>query len=137
MRICVLGWHGMTHVRRWASFFAARGHEVAVVTCGGADAVDRDERGVPVGRDYEVHELGVPRGGKAGYLLKTGQTRRVVRAFAPDVVHAHTATSYGLLALATGAHPLAVTTHGSDILLSSQTALLRPVVRRVLRAADL
>jgi L-malate glycosyltransferase len=127
----------MTHVRRWAGFFASRGHEVAVVTCGNADAVDRDEHGALLPRDYEVHELGAPRVGKAGYLLKTRRARSIVRAFAPDVVHAHTATSYGLLAVSTGVRPLAVTTHGSDILLSSQTTLLRPVVRRVLRAADL
>jgi L-malate glycosyltransferase len=137
MRICVLGWHGMPHVRRWARFFATRGHEVAVVTCGGANARDVDEHGAPLPRAYDVHELGVPRAGKPGYLMKAPHARRLVRELGPDVVHAHTATSYGLLALASGARPLAVTTHGSDILISSRTALLRPFVRRVLRGADL
>lgn len=86
---------------------------------------------------YDLVELGEPRGGKLGYLLAIPAARRAVRTFRPDVVHAHTATSYGLLALASGVRPLAVTTHGSDVLLSANSARLRRVVRRVLRAADL
>ena len=34
MRILFAGYHGSVHTRRWADFFAGRGDEVHVVTCG-------------------------------------------------------------------------------------------------------
>jgi glycosyltransferase involved in cell wall biosynthesis len=52
-------------------------------------------------------------------------------------VHAHWATSYGLLAALSGARPLVITAHGDDVLLAPRNPLMRPLVRRVLRAAAL
>ena len=139
MRICYLAWHGSVHTRRWAGWFAERGHDVHVVTCGGAEARDRDLDGAPLPLRYQVHELGAPRFGKLGYLLRARQARRTVRAIAPDVLHAHWLTSYGLLALAADRRrlPLAVTAHGDDVLIAPRNPLLRRLVQRVLRAAQL
>ncbi|MCW2972667.1 MAG: glycosyl transferase family 1 [Thermoleophilia bacterium] len=142
MKIAYLAWHGSVHTRRWVAWFAARGHEVHVVTCGGGAARDVDADGRPVELTYEVHDLGEPRAGKLGYLLKVGAARRAVRALEPDVVHAHWLTSYGLLALAVlrgwkSAPPLAVTAHGDDVLIAPRSRALRPIVQRVLRAAQL
>jgi L-malate glycosyltransferase len=137
MRIVFVAHHGTVHTRRWIAFFAARGHEVHVVTCGGGDVYDEDEDGRPLPRPYEVHDLGPPRAGKLGYLLKVAAARRVVRRLRPDLVHAHWATSYGLLGLAAGVHPFVVTAHGDDVLIAPGNRLLRPIVTRVLRAADL
>jgi glycosyltransferase involved in cell wall biosynthesis len=137
MRIVFIAHHGTVHTRRWVSFFAARGHDVHVVTCGGGDVPDVDERGRAVARRYAVHDLGSPRVGKLGYLLKLRRARSVVRGLAPDLVHAHYATSYGLLGLAAGVHPFVVTAHGDDVLISPRNPFMRAVVRRVLAAADL
>ena len=98
-----------------------------VVTCGGCAS----------GGDYAVHDLGRPWPGRLGYLFKLPSARRRIRALEPDVVHAHYATSYGALALAAGRRPLVVTAHGDDVLIAPASPLLRPLVRRVLRAADL
>lgn len=133
MRIVYVAWHGSVHTRRWVSFFADRGHDVHVVTCGGADAADAD---TPT-RRYRVYDLGAPRLGKLGYVLKLRRARRVIRDIEPEVVHAHFATSYGLLALWAGVRPLVVTAHGDDVLVAPRNPLLRAVVRRVLRAAKL
>jgi glycosyltransferase involved in cell wall biosynthesis len=137
MRIVFVAHHGTVHTRRWITFFAERGHEVHVVTCGGGDVYDEDEEGRPLPRRYEVHDLGLPRVGKLGYLAKIPAARRVVRRLRPDLVHAHWATSYGLLGLASGVHPFVVTAHGDDVLIAPRSRLLRPIVTRVLRAADL
>lgn len=139
MRIVYLAWHGSVHTRRWAGWFAERGHEVHVVTCGGGDARDLDADGSPLPLRYAVHELGAPRGGKLGYLLKRGAARRTVRRLEPDVLHAHWLTSYGLLALAADRPgvPLVVTAHGDDVLIAPGNALMRRLVQRVLRAARL
>lgn len=135
MRITYVAWHGSVHTRRWVSFFAERGHEVDVVTCGDGDAFDLDEHGEKVARAYRIHDLGAPRFGKLGYLFKLRRARRVIRSLEPEVVHAHFATSYGLLALASGVRPLVVTAHGDDVLIAPRSRLLRSIVKRVLRAA--
>jgi glycosyltransferase involved in cell wall biosynthesis len=126
MRLVFVAFHGGVHTRRWAAFFAERGHEVHVVTCGGASAAP-----------YAVHDLGPLRFGKLAYLLKLPRARRLIRDLQPDVLHAHYATSYGLLGLATGVHPFVVTAHGDDVLIAPRNPLLRVVVSRVLAAADL
>src|SRR4051812_27506394 len=127
LRIVYVAYHGGVHTRRWVSFFAQRGHDVHVVTCGGAGGAE----------GWAVHDLGPLRGGRAGYLMKVPAARRIVRALNPDVVHAHWATSYGLLALAAGRRPLVVTAHGDDLLIAPRNPVLRPIVARVLRAASL
>src|SRR5262249_23867110 len=134
MRIAVLGWHGSVHTRRFARFFAEAGHDIHVITCGDGDVTDTGRGDAP---PYVVHELGLPAFGKAGYVAKIPTARRLVRSLRPDVLHAHTATSYGPIAAATGIHPLAVTTHGSDVLLSTANPAMRMVVRHVLLQADL
>jgi glycosyltransferase involved in cell wall biosynthesis len=132
MRIVFVAWQGSEHTRRWAGFFAARGHDVHVVTCGGEESTGVEDA-FP---NYVVHDLRRPLLGKPGYLLKVPRARRLIRSLAPDVVHAHHATSYGLLAALAEVHPLVVTCHGSDILMSGQKGLMRPILRRVLAAAD-
>jgi glycosyltransferase involved in cell wall biosynthesis len=128
MRIVFAGYHGSVHTRRWADFFARRGDDVHVVTCG-----DRAEVN---GAAYAVHDLGPPRPGKPGYLAKIPPARRLITSLRPDVVHAHYATSYGLLGLASGVHPLVVSAHGDDVLISPGNPAMRALVRRVLRSAD-
>ncbi len=139
MRIAYLAWQGSVHTRRWAGWFAERGHDVHVITCGDGDARDLDADGLPLPLRYRVTDLGRPRGGKLGYLAKLGAARRVIRRIQPDVLHAHWLTSYGLLALATDrrALPLVVTAHGDDVLIAPSNPMMRRLVQRVLRAAQL
>ncbi|MCW2960339.1 MAG: glycosyl transferase family 1 [Thermoleophilia bacterium] len=139
MRIVYLAWHGSVHTRRWAGWFAERGHDVHVVTCGGGDVRDTDIDGRALPLRYRVHELGTPRAGKLGYVLKLHVARRAVRALDPEVLHAHWLTSYGLLALAAvrKRDALVVTAHGDDVLIAPRNPLLRGIVRRVLRRARL
>lgn len=133
MRIAFVAYHGSVHTRRWVAFFAARGHEVHVITAG--DSASAHDNSTPA--RYRVHDVGPPRLGKIGYFAKLWAVRRLVRKLNPDVVHAHFATSYGMLAAAAaGKRPLVVTAHGDDVLISPQRLPLRLIVRRVLRRAD-
>lgn len=132
MRIAVVGYHGSVHTRRWAAHLAGKGHDLHVVTCG-----EGTEDAAPLDHPYAVHDLGPPRGGKAGYLAKIASARRVIRKVEPDVVHAHYATSYGMLAMLSGVRPLVVTAHGDDLLVSPRNPAMRRLVSRVLRSAAL
>lgn len=128
MRIAYLGAHQSVHTRRWISFFAARGHDVHLLSCG-TDAEHRDD-------DYTLHDLGRPFPPKLGYLTRIPEARRLLRRLAPDVVHAHYATSYGSIGVGAGVGPLIVTAHGDDVLIAPRNPAKRAVVRSVLRRAD-
>lgn len=129
MRIAYLGAHTSVHTRRWVSYFASRGHEVHLLSCG-VDAGQHDD-------DVVVHDLGAPWPPKVGYLRRIRAARQHLHSLRPDLVHAHFATSYGMIAVGAGVRPLVVTAHGDDVLLAPRNPAKRIVVRRVLRHADL
>jgi glycosyltransferase involved in cell wall biosynthesis len=130
VRIAYLAYHGTQHTRRWVSWFADRGHDVVVVTCGDNQVLEEFGH-------YEVRDVGPPRLGKLGYLLRMPAVRRILASLDVDLVHAHQATSYGLLASVSARSPYVVTAHGSDILVSARSPVMRPLVRQALRGADL
>jgi len=129
MRIVYVGAHQSVHTRRWVSFFAQRGHDVHLLSCG----MSADVRDEP----YTVHDLGGPVPTKMGYLGRIPQARSLIRSLRPDIVHAHYATGYGAIGTAAGIRPTIVTAHGDDVLLAPRNPAKRAVVRSVLRRADL
>jgi len=52
---------------------------------------------------------------KLQYLRAVPQLKKVIRHFKPDIVHAHFATSYGLLGALSGFHPFILSVWGADI----------------------
>jgi len=130
VRLAVLGYAGSLHTQRWAAFLLESGHDVHVITCGGSSEVTSFPR-------ERVVDVGPPRWSKLGYIAKVPAVRRTLRRLRPDAVHVHSATSYGLLALAAAAEPLVLTAHGSDLLRTPRNRVIRPVVRRALRRAVL
>jgi glycosyltransferase involved in cell wall biosynthesis len=67
---------------------------------------------------------------KASYLSTLPIVRQAIRSFKPDIVHAHFASSYGLLGAISNFHPLIVSVWGSDVfdfpeISSMHRALLR------------
>jgi glycosyltransferase involved in cell wall biosynthesis len=61
----------------------------------------------------------------------------LVRRIAPDLLHAHYLTSNGLVAAATGFHPLVVSARGSDVHQSMGNRGRRALIRLVMARADL
>jgi glycosyltransferase involved in cell wall biosynthesis len=104
LKLCLLAEASSVHTRRWAAHFAARGDEVLVLSLRPGE--------IPGAR---VIAVAPRRLGRAGYLLGVPLTRAAVRRFRPDVLHAHFATSYGLLGALTGWHPLVISSWGSDV----------------------
>lgn len=52
---------------------------------------------------------------KINYLRVLIYLRKVIHEFKPDIVHAHYATSYGLLGALSGFHPFIISVWGSDV----------------------
>lgn len=127
MRILLLGDIRPAHLKRWRAYFKDRGHDVETVS------LERDDsdRGYRYLRSWtSVAAL--------KYYLKRRTVKQIISEFKPDIVNAHYLPSYGVLAAASGFHPVVVSLWGSDILVSAKKSRLhRSRALWVLDNADL
>ena len=126
MRLCFLGDAGSIHLQRWIHYFLKAGYHVDVISfrpCAIQGA--------------KVHLLAQGNGGRLAYLKAVCKIRRLIREIQPDLLHAHYATSFGLLGLVSGFKPLVVTAWGSDVLVApKESIVLKTIVEQVLKHAD-
>ncbi|MDD5609098.1 MAG: glycosyltransferase [Ignavibacterium sp.] len=74
---------------------------------------------------------------KIKYLFSIGKIKKIIRSFNPDIVHAHYASSYGLLAVLTKFKPVIVSFWGSDVFIFPKKSLLhRLIIIYVSKNAD-
>lgn len=123
--VCLLGHAPSIHLQRWAGAMRERGFRVSVLS-----AAAHEIPGVPV--------TVLPPAGALGWFGRVPAVRRRVAELAPDIVHAHYVTSYGMLGALCGRRPLALTAWGSDLLVSPrESAAVRWLTGAVLRRAAL
>ncbi|GAB6173057.1 glycosyltransferase [Paradesulfitobacterium aromaticivorans] len=126
MRLCFLGDAGSIHLQRWIKYFMDAGYQVDVISF----------RPCPL-PGVKVHLLAGGSTGRWGYIRAMFQIKGLAADIKPDILHAHYATSFGLLAVLSGFHPLVVSAWGSDVLVAPEKSRwLRTVVRRVMQTAD-
>jgi L-malate glycosyltransferase len=130
MRICYIV-HSQSHFAApYIDWFAARGHDIHLIS------FTRDPLPNAVNHHPLPHDCD-PTSSPLHYVRAIPQVRRLVRAIAPDLVHAHFLTSNGLVATASGFHPLVVSARGSDVHNSLRHPARRALIRFVLQRADL
>lgn len=75
--------------------------------------------------------------GKIKYLFYLSTLRKKIKEFNPDILHAHYATSYGLLGALSNFHPYIISVWGSDIYdFPRKTILHSRVLKYILSNAD-
>ncbi len=126
MRLCFLGDAGSIHLQRWINYFLKAGYQVDVISFRPCEI-----------EGAKVHLLAQGHGGRLAYVKAVYKIRQLIREIQPNLLHAHYATSFGLLALVSGFKPLVVTAWGSDVLVApKESVVLKLIVERVLRHAD-
>ena len=132
LRIAYLGDPGSVHLRRWAGWFAARGHDVHLVAPIGVQAP-------PPPDGIAIHLFrGLPASGIGLAAVRHSRTelRRALAEIEPDLLHAHYARRPAWHAWLSGHRPYVVTVWGSDVLVTGRmTALGRIATRLALRSA--
>ncbi len=116
LRILYIADSTSIHTVRWIRFFAERGHKVAL--CSQSPL----QHGLEVDRFSPLST----RGGLPGTRLLSNvrEVRRAIRAFKPDVIHAHYINESGWLGALSGFRPFALTAWGSDIYLAPKQSKL-------------
>jgi len=126
VRVCFLGDAGSIHLQRWVQYFVEAGYQVEVISFRSCTI-----------EGAKVHLLARGQSGRIAYIRALSKIRRLLEEIQPDILHAHYATSFGLLALVSGFSPLVVSAWGSDVLVAPQeSSFLRVIVSQVLKHAD-
>ncbi len=103
--LALLAASSSVHTQRWANGLARRDVKVHLIS------MDGEYRGM----DPRVVFHSLPVSGSVGYIGNVFTLRRLLCEIKPDLVNAHYASGYGLLARLTGFHPTLLSVWGSDV----------------------
>ena len=139
MKILLLTDINSPHSRKWATGLAERGIRIGIFSISSpvedwytASAI---EVFVPVKFNPGAFSSGIFH--KIKYLGLVHHLRKVIRSFKPDLVHAHYASSYGLLGALSRFHPLITSVWGSDVYeFPAQSSFHRVLLKFNLRRSD-
>ncbi|CAA7599623.1 Glycosyltransferase subfamily 4-like, N-terminal domain protein [Acididesulfobacillus acetoxydans] len=114
------------HTEKWASELARRGWQVEIISFLPAS--------IP---SVKVHVTPPFFGAKADVLIRRSWIKKEIARIRPDLVHAHYATSFGLLGALAGRHPLLISAWGSDVFSFPRKSILhRKLLEWTLKRAD-
>lgn len=132
LKICYLTEAGSVHAHKWVNYFKEKGHQVFVISLG--------EKTMPGVRVYNLNAkaLHLSDWGKLrAYTRHIKRAREIVYREKPDVIHAHYATSYGILAARLNIHPYILSVWGSDVYQFPESGLFQQwLLRYNLKKAD-
>jgi glycosyltransferase involved in cell wall biosynthesis len=116
MKILLLGDASSIHIYKWANSLMDKGILVTIFTFA-SPICNYDSKIVIInnGFDLENTNRNTPVFNKFLYLKTIFKLRRVIKQFKPDILHAHYATSYGLLGSLSLFSPFIISVWGSDV----------------------
>lgn len=112
MKICYLADINSAHTHKWLNYFVNKGYDIHVISLG-----EGEYPGVTV-HSLEVQNNVMKEASdksKLEYLKKIKKVRALIKEINPDILHAHYASSYGLLGAIANYHPYMISVWGSDV----------------------
>ena len=139
-RILFLSDVNSAHTRKWAESLAKKGFEIGVFSLSPCTS-DWFESfsNITVFSSVKLtpEQFIASDFSKVAYFKELRALKDIIRTFKPDIVHAHYATSYGLLGVLTKFKPLIISLWGSDIFdFPRKSFLHRAVLKYNLKMAD-
>jgi L-malate glycosyltransferase len=141
MRILLLSDLNSVHTIKWARSLAANGLEIYLF---GLSKVNhsfyencKNIKICTLGVDNTITGNSKTTSAKLNYLRAIPQVKELIRQFNPDIIHAHYATSYGLIGALSRFHPYILSVWGADIFEFPHKSLLhQEMLKFNLRKAD-
>ncbi|MBE0648271.1 MAG: glycosyltransferase [Bacteroidales bacterium] len=118
MRVLLLSDVNSAHTKRWATSLSQQGIDLAVFSISTPDENWTEAHGISLHTPMRF-QTGIFSSrliAKSLFLKLVPHLKKVIRQFNPDIVHAHYATSYGMLGALAGFHPFVISVWGSDVL---------------------
>lgn len=134
MKICYLADINSYHTHKWCRYFISKGHEVHVITLNKGTLSGVNVHSLDLNSDLSKRDGSF---GKLSYLKRINKIKDIVYSVKPDILHAHYASSYGLLGALCNYHPYILSLWGSDILLFPKEGVIQKnIIRYNLKKAD-
>jgi glycosyltransferase involved in cell wall biosynthesis len=118
MKILFLADPGSSHTIKWAKAIASRNNSIYILGLSPYREEDYENTSIQVkslslsNDNFDGESKGIS---KTKYLKLIPKVKEVIAEFEPDLMHAHYASSYGLLGALTKFHPYAISVWGTEI----------------------
>lgn len=135
MRVLLLSDTHSEHTEKWASGLASNGVEIGLFSFNKASYPWYQYK-KNITLLFEPNEK-LDTSIKLSYLKFVRHLKMAIAKFKPDVLHAHYATSYGLIGALSGFHPFIISAWGTDVMKFPQKNIInKTILRYNLRKAD-
>lgn len=139
-RILYLADGASVHTRKWIRALTDQGHFIHLFSLNRFDPADYGEQN----DRFSFVKFSITKnkdilGGinKLNYLLILKHLKKAIKQFRPDLLHAHFASSYGMLAAKSGFHPCIISVWGSDVFhFPRRSWFHKQILKMNLKAAD-
>ena len=141
MKLLILGDVNSVHIQKWSINLASKDiligifslSEVAVNWFENSEYIEVLSHG-GIKDNATFHK---PLISKIKYLKVLPALKKAIRSFEPDIIHAHYASSYGLIGALSGFHPFFLSVWGNDVFdFPNEGVLNREILKYNLRNAD-
>jgi glycosyltransferase involved in cell wall biosynthesis len=137
MKILLLSDTYSEHTEKWAKALADKGHQVGLFSFNKASYEWHNYANITVFFEPPQKINAESTLTKLSYLKYVSILRKIIRHFEPDILHAHYATSYGLVGALSKFHPFVLSVWGSDVYdFPTHSRLHRRVLQYNLKRAD-
>ena len=137
-KILLLGDINSAHLKKWAFVLHEGGHKIGIFSL--SDAKDKWYEAFDVSlvssNGYAESKFHASQSSKLSYLKKRRALKTAIKEFKPDFLHAHYASSYGLLGAISEFHPYFISVWGSDVLLFPKNLINKKIIRYNFKKAD-
>lgn len=137
MKIILLADPNSVHTIRWAKALETLDFDLLVIGISSLIVSDYENTGIKVkcfNQNIKRKEGALS---KIKYLFALPWIKKEIARYDPDIVHAHYASSYGLLGALSGFHPFIVSVWGSDVFTFPKISLIHKyVLKYVFRQSD-
>lgn len=132
MKICYLSDANSIHTKKICNYFINKGYEVSVISLNSGEIAGANVYSMDLKVDKNKSSIK-----KLTYLKKIMEIKKIVEKINPDIIHAHYASSYGILGRLLNKKPYIVSIWGSDIYdFPKKSILHKMVIKGNLKAAD-
>lgn len=131
-RLCFIANMSDNHSQKWMRYFIGKGydiHWIALPSSHKKEVENYENLRIYLLRDFKIKFLNI--------LMNIGRVRKLIQEIRPALLHIQYAGVNGVLGALSGFHPFLVTAHGSDILVAPKSLFVRPLIKFVLKKADL
>lgn len=136
MRVLILGDVNSAHIKKWCLGLASKGITIGIYSLSSpkedwfkTESIQLYSSAKPIVKNLLKRKL--------SYYSHRKLLKEIIFSFKPDIVHAHYASSYGMLARHCGFHPYIVSVWGSDIFnFPKKNFLTSSIIRKNFRSAS-